>query len=82
MFNSTVKWIIINWFFLEPGFYEDGSFGIRLENVQFVIKANTPYNHRNLDFLTFETVTFVPIQTSLLDIDLLTDQEVKIYLIS
>ncbi|XP_008548321.1 xaa-Pro aminopeptidase ApepP [Microplitis demolitor] len=61
----------------EPGFYEDGSFGIRLENVQFVIKANTPYNHRNLDFLTFETVTFVPIQTSLLDIDLLTDQEIE-----
>ncbi|KAG8035943.1 hypothetical protein G9C98_003069 [Cotesia typhae] len=42
-----------------------------------VHEAKTPYNHRNLDFLTFETVTYVPIQTSLLDVDLLTDQEIE-----
>ncbi|XP_034945370.1 xaa-Pro aminopeptidase ApepP [Chelonus insularis] len=61
----------------EPGFYEDGSFGIRLENIQFVVKAETPYNHRDIGFLAFETVTFVPIQTALLDINLLTDQEIE-----
>lgn len=63
--------------YIEPGFYEDGSFGIRLENVQCIVKAKTPYTHRNLEFLTFEPVTFVPIQTSLLNVELLTNEEVK-----
>ncbi|XP_076650341.1 xaa-Pro aminopeptidase ApepP [Halictus rubicundus] len=61
----------------EPGYYEDEEFGIRLENIELVVNANTPYNHKNRDFLTFETVTLVPIQTKLLDISLLTDDEIK-----
>ncbi|XP_015127089.1 xaa-Pro aminopeptidase ApepP isoform X2 [Diachasma alloeum] len=60
----------------EPGFYEDGQFGVRLENVQYVVPANTPYHHRDLQFLTFEPVTFVPIQTNLLDVSLLSDEEI------
>ncbi|XP_063992316.1 xaa-Pro aminopeptidase ApepP [Diachasmimorpha longicaudata] len=60
----------------EPGFYEDGQFGIRLENVQYVVPTTTTYHHRDLQFLTFEPVTFVPIQTTLLDISLLTDEEI------
>lgn len=62
----------------EPGYYEDGKFGIRLENIELVVSAKTPYNHRNRGFLTFETVTLVPIQTSLLDLSMLTDKEVHI----
>ncbi|XP_076295222.1 xaa-Pro aminopeptidase ApepP [Lasioglossum baleicum] len=61
----------------EPGYYEDEKFGIRLENIELVVKANTPYNHKNRGFLTFETVTLVPIQTKLLDVSLLTDEEIK-----
>ncbi|XP_043266621.1 xaa-Pro aminopeptidase ApepP-like [Venturia canescens] len=61
----------------EPGYYEDGSFGIRLENIECVVKTATKYNRRNIDFLTFETVTLVPIQTSLLDRSLLTDFEIS-----
>uniref|UniRef100_A0A0C9R2Q2 Xpnpep1_2 protein n=1 Tax=Fopius arisanus TaxID=64838 RepID=A0A0C9R2Q2_9HYME len=61
----------------EPGFYEDGQFGIRLENVQYAVPANTSYHHRDLQFLTFEPVTFVPIQTNLLDVSLLSDEEIK-----
>lgn len=63
--------------FIEPGFYEDESFGVRLENVQYIVKAKTSYNHRDLEFLTFEPVTFVPIQTSLLDVSLLNNEEVN-----
>ncbi|XP_076241429.1 xaa-Pro aminopeptidase ApepP [Calliopsis andreniformis] len=61
----------------EPGYYEDEKFGIRLENIELVVKANTPYNYKNRGFLTFETVTLVPIQTKLLDVSLLTDAEIE-----
>ncbi|XP_044003910.1 xaa-Pro aminopeptidase ApepP isoform X2 [Aphidius gifuensis] len=60
----------------EPGFYEDGKFGIRLENVMCTTEATTRYSHRDLQFLKFETVTFVPIQTKLLDVSLLTNEEI------
>ncbi|XP_011861278.1 PREDICTED: xaa-Pro aminopeptidase 1 [Vollenhovia emeryi] len=61
----------------EPGYYEDGKFGIRLENIELVVPVRTPYNHRNRGFLTFETMTLVPIQTSLLDVSMLTDKEIE-----
>ncbi|XP_078052902.1 xaa-Pro aminopeptidase ApepP [Augochlora pura] len=61
----------------EPGYYEDEKFGIRLENIELVVKANTPYNYKDRGYLTFETVTLVPIQTKLLDVSLLTDKEIK-----
>ncbi|KAG5333331.1 XPP1 aminopeptidase, partial [Acromyrmex heyeri] len=61
----------------EPGYYEDGKFGVRLENVELVVPAKTPYNHKNRGFLTFETMTLVPIQTSLLDVSMLTDKEIE-----
>ncbi|XP_017791834.1 PREDICTED: xaa-Pro aminopeptidase 1 isoform X2 [Habropoda laboriosa] len=61
----------------EPGYYEDDEFGVRLENIELIVKANTPYNHKNRSFLTFETVTLVPIQTKLLNVSLLTDHEIE-----
>lgn len=61
---------------LEPGYYEDEKFGIRLENIEVVVKANTPYNYKNRGFLTFLTVTLMPVQTKLLDLSLLADSEV------
>jgi len=39
MFN--VVYIICFWWILEPGYYEVGSFGIRLETLVSVVKANT-----------------------------------------
>ncbi|XP_076166022.1 xaa-Pro aminopeptidase ApepP isoform X2 [Ptiloglossa arizonensis] len=61
----------------EPGYYEDKKFGIRLENIELVVEADTIYNHENRGFLTFETVTLVPIQTKLLDVLLLTKNEIE-----
>ena len=29
------------WFVLEPGYYEDGAFGIRMENVVLVVPVKT-----------------------------------------
>ncbi|KAM4636509.1 xaa-Pro aminopeptidase 1 [Discoglossus pictus] len=60
----------------EPGYYEDGSFGIRIENLVLVVAAKTKYNFRNRGSLTFEPITLVPIQTKMINIDLLTQKEI------
>ncbi|KAG1939871.1 xaa-Pro aminopeptidase 1 isoform X1 [Pimephales promelas] len=59
----------------EPGYYEDGSFGIRLENVVLVVPAKTRYNYRNRGSLTFEPLTLVPIQLKMINTDMLTQKE-------
>lgn len=61
---------------LEPGYYEDGEFGIRIENIQRIIPADTKYKKKN--FLTFEVVALAPIQVKLLEPALLTKEEVSI----
>jgi len=60
----------------EPGYYEDGAFGIRIENIVRVVPAPTKHNFRERGFLTFEHVTLVPIQTKLMVPELLTRQEI------
>lgn len=66
-------WILSN----EPGYYEDGVFGIRIENLVVTRKAETQYNFKNQGFLKFESLTLVPIQSKLVDVNLLTDEELK-----
>ncbi|XP_063289686.1 xaa-Pro aminopeptidase 1 isoform X2 [Pelobates fuscus] len=61
----------------EPGYYEDGSFGVRIENLVLVISAKTKYDFKNRGSLTFEPITLVPIQTKMINIELLTDKEVE-----
>ncbi|XP_033098855.1 xaa-Pro aminopeptidase 1-like [Anneissia japonica] len=60
----------------EPGYYEDGQFGIRLENIVFIKPTEREHNFRNRGFLTFEEVTLVPIQTKMIDASLLNAKEV------
>uniref|UniRef100_A0A8C5R3B9 X-prolyl aminopeptidase 1 n=1 Tax=Leptobrachium leishanense TaxID=445787 RepID=A0A8C5R3B9_9ANUR len=60
----------------EPGYYEDGSFGIRIENLVLVVSARTKYDFKNRGSLTFEPITLVPIQTKMINIELLTEKEV------
>jgi Xaa-Pro aminopeptidase len=59
----------------EPGYYEDGKFGIRLEDIVQVVEAKPPHNFSDRGFLTFETITFAPKQTKMILVDLLTDKE-------
>uniref|UniRef100_A0A4W4F960 Xaa-Pro aminopeptidase 1 n=1 Tax=Electrophorus electricus TaxID=8005 RepID=A0A4W4F960_ELEEL len=59
----------------EPGYYEDGSFGIRLENVVLVVPTKPKYNYRNRGSLTFEPITLVPIQLKMIRSELLTQKE-------
>ena len=57
----------------EPGYYREGAFGIRIENLVRVIKA--PDLGDNRDQLAFETLTLCPIDTRLIDLELLSTQE-------
>ncbi|KAJ7245380.1 Creatinase/aminopeptidase [Mycena haematopus] len=61
----------------EPGYYADGSFGIRIENIVLVRKVNTPKNFGDKGFLGFEHVTMCPIQTTLIDRSVFTAEEVR-----
>ncbi len=71
----------------EPGYYEDGNFGIRIENlleIRYVKpEHNEPMNGEGSDeetsadkkFLKFEKLTLIPIQKNLINVDLMTDDE-------
>ncbi|KAL1569444.1 actin patch protein [Salvia divinorum] len=61
----------------EPGYYEDGNFGIRLENVLLVKEADTTFNFGDRGYLSFEHITWAPYQTKLIDTSLLVPEEVE-----
>jgi Xaa-Pro aminopeptidase len=53
---------------IEPGFYQAGSFGIRIENLFEIVEAPD-------SFMEFHSLTYAPIQTDMLLRDRLTDDE-------
>ena len=57
----------------EPGYYREGAFGIRLENLIVVTPAAKLADDR--DQLCFETLTFVPLDRRLIDLALLAPGE-------
>lgn len=57
----------------EPGYYREGTFGIRIENLIVVTRADSPDGR---DMLGFETLTLVPIDTRLIDPALLSRPEI------
>lgn len=59
----------------EPGYYEDGNYGIRIENVIMVKQAETKYKFGEKAYLGFEHVTMVPMCRKLIDVDLLSGGE-------
>jgi Xaa-Pro aminopeptidase len=61
----------------EPGYYENGGFGIRIENLLVVAKQPTPNAFNGKDYLGFDPLTHVPIQASLIEPSLLAAKEVQ-----
>ncbi|KAF5782051.1 putative hydrolase [Helianthus annuus] len=61
----------------EPGYYEDHAFGIRIENLLYVKEIDTPNRFGGIAYIGFEKLTFVPIQTKLIDLTLLSASEVN-----
>ncbi|KAK4912794.1 hypothetical protein LTR28_013843, partial [Elasticomyces elasticus] len=59
----------------EPGYYEDGNFGIRIENVIMVHEASTSHQFGDKAYLGFEHVTMVPMCRKLIDVSLLSGAE-------
>lgn len=58
----------------EPGLYRAGKYGIRIENlILTVLDKTTEFG----DFYRFETLTLCPIDTKLIDISLMTQEEIN-----
>uniref|UniRef100_A0A8C0J3H2 Xaa-Pro aminopeptidase 2 n=1 Tax=Chelonoidis abingdonii TaxID=106734 RepID=A0A8C0J3H2_CHEAB len=54
---------------IEPGYYQEGEFGIRIEDVALVVEAQTKA------YLTFEVVSLVPYDRNLIDISFLSEDQ-------
>lgn len=61
----------------EPGYYEDNSFGIRIENLLLVKELNLANSFGGISYLGFEKLTFVPIQSKLIESSLLSPSEIN-----
>jgi Xaa-Pro aminopeptidase len=58
----------------EPGYYKQGAYGIRIENLQFVTEA-APIDGGERPMLGFETLTLAPIDRTLIAVEMLTGDE-------
>jgi len=58
----------------EPGYYKTGEYGIRIENLVLVEERDIA--DAEGDYFGFETLTFVPIDRSLVDVSLLSPGEI------
>ncbi|XP_062547099.1 xaa-Pro aminopeptidase ApepP-like [Armigeres subalbatus] len=62
----------------EPGYYEANDFGIRLEDIVQVVKANVSHDFAGRGALTLYSVTVAPLATNLMDLSLMSDHEVEL----
>ncbi len=63
---------------VEPGYYKEGAYGIRIENLVRVVAApsSPSANNEGRTLLAFEPLTLAPIDRRLIDASLMTAQEV------
>jgi len=60
----------------EPGYYKEGEYGIRIENLIVVSEAKAvPGGDPQRRFMEFETITLAPIDSDLVEPKLLTEDE-------
>lgn len=59
----------------EPGYYKEGEYGIRIENL-IVVRKDEKLSSPDLEFLGFETITFCPIDRDLIKKEIMTEEEV------
>lgn len=54
----------------EPGYYKAGEFGIRIENLIDIVRLDN-------GFMGFRDLTLVPIQRTMIDVDMMTERELN-----
>nr|XP_020448488.1 xaa-Pro aminopeptidase 2 [Monopterus albus]XP_020448497.1 xaa-Pro aminopeptidase 2 [Monopterus albus] len=59
---------------IEPGYYKDNDFGIRIEDIAVTVPVQTKYGH---NYLTFDTVSLVPYDKKLIDTSLLRPEQLQ-----
>ncbi|XP_041354226.1 xaa-Pro aminopeptidase ApepP-like [Gigantopelta aegis] len=59
----------------EPGFYEDGKFGIRLETIVMVENKTTKYSFPSTRFLGYKPVQLVPFERNLINPSMLSKDQ-------
>jgi Xaa-Pro aminopeptidase len=59
----------------EPGYYKTDAFGIRIENLELVVAAFVPGAEKPVN--AFETLTLTPIDRRLIDLNMLTGDELS-----
>uniref|UniRef100_A0A671MZ19 Xaa-Pro aminopeptidase 2-like n=1 Tax=Sinocyclocheilus anshuiensis TaxID=1608454 RepID=A0A671MZ19_9TELE len=57
---------------IEPGYYKENDFGIRIEDIAVTVPATTKYGN---NYLTFETVSLVPYDRKLINTSLLSPEQ-------
>ncbi len=60
----------------EPGYYKKDAYGIRIENLMAVTAAPAPSGAER-DLLAFDVLTMAPIDRALIDLGLMTDDEIS-----
>ena len=62
----------------EPGYYQEGDWGLRLETILRVVSADLP-DYGYGDFIKFEPVTLVPFEPKLIDFSLMNIRQIEWY---
>ena len=63
-------------FSVEPGYYVENKYGIRIENILLSTKASNV--SKMTDILRFETLTFVPVDKDMIDKKYLTKKSIEL----
>jgi Xaa-Pro aminopeptidase len=61
---------------IEPGYYKENEYGLRVENVALVVKDEKRSSHET-PFFTFENLTLCPVDTRLVKKEILTQKEIE-----
>jgi Xaa-Pro aminopeptidase len=62
----------------EPGYYHDGEFGIRIENLVNVVEKETKFGAgKSCKYFGFENLTMVPLDRRMINTDLMSKSEIK-----
>ncbi|XP_041051662.1 xaa-Pro aminopeptidase 2 isoform X1 [Carcharodon carcharias] len=61
---------------IEPGYYEDNEFGIRIEDIAMVVKAETKHTFGGIPYLTFEHVSLVPYERKLINVAIMNKPQI------